>query len=73
MTFEEKFMESAGPLLTIAQLAKILNRSPEGFRISLQSSRPWVQRIKATRVRVGRRVYFRTSEVAAILSENEIR
>lgn len=73
MTIEENLVKSAGPLLTITQLAKILDRSPEGLRISLRSATPWVQKVNATRLRLGRRVYFRTSEIAAILNEKDIR
>jgi hypothetical protein len=73
MTLEENLNESAGPLMTITQLAKILNRSPEGLRISLRNENPWVQRVKSARLRLGRRVYFRTSEIAAILSEKDVR
>ena len=73
MTMEENLVRSAGPLLTITQLAKILDRSPEGLRISLRSGTPWVQKVNATRLRLGRRVYFRTSEIAAILNEKDIR
>jgi hypothetical protein len=73
MTLEENLMKTAGPLLTICQLAKILDRSPEGLRISLRKSNPWVQRINSTRLRLGRRVYFRTAEIAELLSEKEIR
>jgi hypothetical protein len=72
MTFAENFVKVSSPLLTIDQLAKLLDRSPEGLRISLRGSKPWVQRINATRLRIGRRVYFRTSEIAVLLSEKEV-
>ena len=49
------------------ELAKILDRSPEGLRISLRSSGEWVEQINAARLRLGRRVYFRTSEIANVL------
>jgi hypothetical protein len=61
-----------GPLLTLPQLAKILDRSAEGLRINLRSSHPWAQRVDATRLRLGRRVYFRTSDVAAILNGGDV-
>jgi hypothetical protein len=73
MTIEETLLQSFGPLLSISQLANILDRSPEGLRISLRNSSEWATRINQTRLKIGRRVYFRTSEIAEVLSEdNEI-
>ncbi len=56
-----------GPLMNMAQLASILDRSPEGLRVTLRSTGEWVEKINATRLRLGRRVYFRTSEIADVL------
>ena len=67
MTIEEVLVRQYGPLLSMEDLAIILDRSPEGLRISLRSSGEWVSRINATRLRLGRRVYFRTSEIANVL------
>jgi hypothetical protein len=61
MTIEEVLVKEYGPLLSLAELAMILDRSPDGLRISLKSSSEWVRRINAARLRLGRRVYFRTS------------
>lgn len=73
MTIEETLLKGFGPLLSISQLANILDRSPEGLRISLRNSSEWATRINKTRLKIGRRVYFRTSEIAEVLSEdNEI-
>ncbi len=38
MTIEEVLVKQYGPLLSLAELAMILDRSPEGLRISLRSS-----------------------------------
>lgn len=67
MSIEETLTTQYGPLLTITQLAKVLNRSPEGLRISLRSSSEWVCKVNASRLRLGRRVYFRTTEIANLL------
>jgi hypothetical protein len=56
-----------GPLLTIAQLAGILNRSTDGLRISLRSQNPFSRAVNAARIRLGRRVYFSTTKIAAII------
>jgi hypothetical protein len=67
MTIEEILVNQYGPLLSLAELAMILDRSPGGLRCSLRSSREWVSRINAARLRLGRRVYFRTTEIANVL------
>ena len=67
MTIEEALVKQYGPLLSLTELAKIVDRSPEGLRISLRSSGEWVKQINAVRLRLGRRVYFRTSEIANVL------
>ena len=63
----ETLTKQYGPLLSITQLAALLDRSPDGLRITLRSSGEWVSKINATRLRLGRRVYFRTAEVANVL------
>lgn len=65
---EDTLLNRYGPLLSIHQLASVLDRSPEGLRISLRSPCDWSTRINATRLKIGRRVYFRTSQVAALLA-----
>ena len=66
-TVEETLTKQYGPLLSINQLAALLDRSPDGLRITLRSSGEWVNKINATRLRLGRRVYFRTAEIAHVL------
>ncbi len=70
MTIEETLLNRYGPLLSIGQLASVLDRSTEGLRISLRSPAEWSTRINATRLKIGRRVYFRTSQVAQLLADN---
>jgi hypothetical protein len=67
MTAEETLIKQYGPLLSISQLAVILDRSPDGLRITLKSSGEWVNKINATLLRLGRRLYFRAVEVADVL------
>lgn len=64
---EDTLIGRYGPLMNMAQLASILDRSPEGLRVTLRSTGEWVEKINATRLRLGRRVYFRTSEIAQVL------
>jgi hypothetical protein len=69
MTIEETLLTKYGALLTIGQLAEILSRSSEGIRISLRTASPWAAKVNNARIKVGRRVYFRTSEIAQFLNE----
>ena len=71
--FENKITDLYGPLLSQAQLAQLLGRSAGGLRYSL--CYPCDSRTKALKEcsrRIGRRVYYPASEVAAIISAEEI-
>jgi type II secretory pathway component GspD/PulD (secretin) len=69
MTIEDTLLQQFGPLLSIAQLANVLDRSPDGLRISLRTPSVWATEINKARLKVGRRVYFRTSQIADVFSE----
>lgn len=70
MTIEETLLNRYGPLLSINQLASVLDRSPDGLRISLRTAGEWSAKINNTRLKIGRRVYFRTSQVAQLLADS---
>jgi hypothetical protein len=72
MTIEDSLLQRFGPLLSIAQLASVLDRSPDGLRISLRATSKWAERINKTRLKIGRRVYFRTSQIAEVLSDESL-
>ena len=67
MTGDEALIKQYGPLLSINQLAAILDRSPDGVRTTLRSSGEWVNKVNATRLGPGRRLYFRAVQVADVL------
>lgn len=67
MQIEEALNKQYGPLLSIHQLAKVLDRSAEGLRLSLRTDSEWARPINAARLKLGRRVYFRTAEIAKAL------
>lgn len=70
MRMEEALVQKYGPLLSVAQLAQILDRSTEGLRVSLRGGgSPWIDHINSARLKIGRRVYFRTAEIAKFLAE----
>ena len=68
MPIEEVLTKLYGPMLNIAQLAKVLHRSADGLRISLRADSDWSRPINAAKLKLGRRVYFRTAEIAKVLS-----
>ena len=67
MPTAEILVAKYGPLLTVVQLAKILDRSSEGLRISLRSESDFARQVNAARVRLGRRVYFSSVKIAAVI------
>jgi hypothetical protein len=69
MTIEDSLLQRFGPLLSLAQLAAVLDRSPDGLRVSLRSESEWSRRINEARLKIGRRIYFRTSQIAEVLSD----
>ena len=56
-----------GPLLSLVQLAELLHRSPDGLRLALRGTQPYAYRINEARIKIGRRVYFRTAVIATFL------
>jgi hypothetical protein len=67
MHIEEALTGQYGPLLSMAQLAKVLDRSAEGLRVSLRNDTEWARQFNAAKMKLGRRVYFRTAEIAKFL------
>jgi hypothetical protein len=67
MMTEETLIKQYGLLLSINQLADILDRSTGGLRTTLRSSGEWVNKINAARLRPGHRLSFRTVEVVDVL------
>lgn len=66
-TLASSMFDRYGPLLTLAQLAQMLNRSTDGMRMALREASPYAEHLNAAKVRIGRRIYFRTPDVAQLL------
>ncbi len=64
---ESSLLIRYGPLMNLVDLASMLDRSPDGLRVTLRSSGEWVDKINGARLQLGRRVYFRTAEIAEAL------
>jgi hypothetical protein len=63
-------LEQWGVLLTYESLGKVMARSPDGLRLTLaQNTSDWAQRVNAAKVKIGRRVLFRTCEIAALIDD----
>lgn len=63
-------IERYGVLLSYGQLAEVLGRQPDGLRISLARQRDeWTIQINAAKVRFGRRVLFRSADIAQLIDQ----
>lgn len=65
--FEAQLLSVYGPLLTIKQLATVLHRSPAGLSYTLAHPGILTEQLLPARVKIGRRVYYRASGLAAAL------
>lgn len=71
-TTTEHLLEKHGPLMTLDALAALLDRSVGGIRLGLRTEAPWAQQLRQARRKVGKRVYFRTLDVAKFVDgDNE--
>ncbi|MBK5071607.1 DNA-binding protein [Budviciaceae bacterium CWB-B4] len=57
------------PLLSLTQLAEVLDRSPAGLRISLSGNGELAQMLRPGRIKIGRRLYYHVSVVAQVIDE----
>lgn len=64
---ESYLLEKYGPLLSLEQLAGLLDRSVDGFRLTLAQDGEIATKFNPARKKIGRRVYFRSSMVAQVL------
>ena len=67
MTTEEVLIGKYGPLLTLTEVAKLLDRSPDGLRVTIRTSNDLGRRLTAARVKIGRRLHFRAAAVASLI------
>jgi len=71
MTTEEQLIERYGPLLSLVELSELLKRSPDGLRIALSGQTEFAEQWNTAKRKVGRRVYFRASDVATLIDAAE--
>lgn len=71
MGTEKLLIETYGPLLSLDELAQILKRSRDGLRLSLRSNSEFASTWSSARIKIGKRVYFRSADVARLISSEE--
>ncbi|MNG29088.1 hypothetical protein D3C84_1144570 [compost metagenome] len=71
MTTEEALLAryDGAPLLSIDQLAEILLRSKDGLRLSLGGDNEVSRKLLPCKVKIGRRIYFRTADIAKVIDQ----
>ncbi|MCY1394938.1 hypothetical protein D9M71_98660 [compost metagenome] len=65
---EQQLNERYGVVLNIDNLAEVFHRTPGGLRWTLAQDNEFSRAINASRIRIGRRTYFRATDVAALLA-----
>ncbi len=69
MTTEVQLIERYGILLSLDDLAEVLKRSRDGLRIALRGDSEFARTWCPVKKKIGRRVYFRASDVARLIDE----
>jgi len=64
MTIQYDFLSK--PLLSTSELARLLGRSEEGLRFTARQPSELGEKLRAARVRIGRRVHYRTAQIAEL-------
>ena len=67
MNTEAYLVGKFGALMQLSDLAELLGRSTDGLRVSLYSDTDLSRKLKPTKIRIGRRIYFRTQQVNVAL------
>lgn len=72
MRTEDCLTQKFGVLMTLADLAMVLNRSPDGLRMTIQGRSDLGMSLRLARRKIGRRVHFRTEDIARIIDEGVV-
>lgn len=68
-TTEEVLLSQHGPLMSIKDISQLLGKTISGVRTGLIRELPWTKGLLHARKKIGRRVYFRTQEVARFVDD----
>ncbi len=69
VTTEVQLIERYGILLSLDDLAEVLKRSRNGLRIALHGNSEFARTWYPAKKKIGRRVYFRASDVARLIDD----
>lgn len=64
---EQILIERFGVLLSLEQCAQLLDRSVEGLRVTLCGNNELADKMRPAKVKLGRRVMFKATELAKLL------
>lgn len=68
-TTEQILVTKYGALLTLSQVAELLNRSADGLRMTLRGSSDFAKKMQPARRKIGRRLYFKAVDVAKLIDD----
>ncbi|NYT68832.1 DNA-binding protein [Pusillimonas noertemannii] len=68
---EEQLVERYGILLSLDELSDVLKRSRDGVRVAMLGNSEFARIWGPLKRKIGRRVYFRASDVARLIDECE--
>lgn len=67
LTMTSLLLRQYGPLMGLGDVAELLGRSPAGVRVGLYSDNDTSALLTPAKIKVGRRIYFRTVVVGDAL------
>ncbi|CAM3934336.1 Plasmid-related protein [Bordetella muralis] len=67
---EEQLIERYGILLSLDELSAVLKRSRDGVRVAMLGGSEFARTWGPLKRKIGRRVYFRASDVAQVIDGN---
>lgn len=68
MSFEQYYLDKYGPVINLEVAAKILGRSPQGLRVCLYRDNEVSRVLNSSKVKIGRRIYFKTLDFMEVFS-----
>lgn len=66
---EELLIERYGILLSLDELSEVLKRSRDGVRVAMLGNSEFARIWGPLKRKIGRRVYFRASDVAGVIDD----
>ena len=66
---EQQLLAEHGPIMNVESTAKLLDYTPGGLLNTLHGKTPLGLKLAKAKAKIGKRVLFRTSDIARMLSE----